>query len=479
MKRITLLLLLSVLAILLYARAKQNSQAKPLVFTHVTVIDATGAPAKPDMTVVITGDRITALGQTGKVRVPKEAQVIDATGQFLIPGLWDMHVHTLRPERIGIFFPLFIANGVTGVRDTHTPAPLEQVQEWRKQIAEGKLLGPRFVAAGPLVDGPNQVVLGSLLVATEAEGRQAVDSLKKEGADFVKLHALVPREAYFAIADEARRQGIPFAGHVPFGVTAVEASDAGQRSIEHLSGVSLTCSTNEAELRQEVIEATLKAADFATFSQARRRVFAKARATYSEQKCAALFARFARNRTWHVPTFTLGRFQPEPRFLDHPRLKYLPASVVERWKSDVRARTPEEVAAAKRNFQRKLKLVSEMRGAGVPFLAGTDTAIRDTWLSFPGFSLHDELAFFVKAGFMPMEALQTATRNPAKFLGELDEMGTVEEGKVADLVLLDANPLEDIRNTQKIRTVVLNGRYLDRAALDRMLAEVEAAATNE
>jgi hypothetical protein len=454
----------------LVAQSKGDLQSQPFVFTHVTVIDATGATAKPDMTVVMIGDRITTLGKSRKVRVPANAQVVDATGKYLIPGLWDMHVHVFRnasqrpPNEY--YFPLFIANGITGVRDMWTKLDkVAQVELWRKQFTQKPGTVPRFGAVGSVVDGLPATWPNSDTVSTADEARRMVDRLKAGGIDFVKVYWNLSREAYFAIADEAKKQRIPFAGHVPFSVDAFEASESGQRSIEHLDGISLTCSTQEARLR--VIDPN----DLAP-GKYQQQVFD----TYDEQKCARLFSRFARNRTWQVPTLSVfQRSNSNPNSLaNDERLKYIPMTEREEWKrfiTRLQKRTPEQ--NAQRRLQMYSKLIQGMRRAGVEFMAGTD--LGNEYL-YPGFSLHDELVLLVQAGLTPMEALQAATRNPAKFLGRLDSLGTIEKGKIADLVLLDANPLENISNTQRINAVVVNGRYLPKEALQRMLAEAEAAA---
>jgi hypothetical protein len=454
----------------LVAQSKGDLQSQPFVFTHVTVIDGTGATAKPDMTVVMIGDRITTLGKSRKVRVPVNAQVVDATGKYLIPGLWDMHVHVFRnasqrpPNEY--YFPLFIANGITGVRDMWTKLDkVAQVELWRKQFTQKPGTVPRFGAVGTVVDGLPATWPNSDTVSTADEARRMVDRLKAGGIDFVKVYWNLSREAYFAIADEAKKQRIPFAGHVPFSVDAFEASESGQRSIEHLDGISLTCSTQEARLR--VIDPN----DLAP-GKYQQQVFD----TYDEQKCARLFSRFARNRTWQVPTLSVfQRSNSNPNSLaNDERLKYIPMTEREEWKrfiTRLQKRTPEQ--NAQRRLQMYSKLIQGMRRAGVEFMAGTD--LGNEYL-YPGFSLHDELVLLVQAGLTPMEALQAATRNPAKFLGRLDSLGTIEKGKIADLVLLDANPLENISNTQRINAVVVNGRYLPKEALQRMLAEAEAAA---
>jgi len=446
-----------------------------LVLTNVTIIDGTGAPARPGMTVVIKGDRIASVGKTGTVRGPKGAEVVDASGKFLIPGLWDMHVHFRETERS---FPLFLANGVLGVRNMGGIG--DDVIRWREEVASGRLLGPRIVACGPIVDGPPPTSAEhARSVATAAEGRKAVADLEREGADFIKVYDGIPREAYFAIADEAKKRRFPFAGHIPTAVTVREASDAGQESMEHLGGILEGCSTIEDELRNQV-DPPIPEGEFAEFPRRIAKRGERLLSTYSQPKAAELFARLARNDTWQVPTLVVQHtwtFIDDLSRVPDPRLTYIPPSEAEWWSPTknflFRYRTPEFIAFRKKVFPKQLEIVGAMHRAGVPFMAGTDVSYP---YSFPGFSLHDELALFVQAGFTPMEALLSATRNPAKYLGASKVLGTVERGKFADLVLLDANPLDDIKNTRRIDAVVVNGRYLSNAKLRRMLAGVEAAA---
>jgi imidazolonepropionase-like amidohydrolase len=467
MRHLTSCLTVAALAGALPARA-EDAPARALAITGVSVIDATGALARPGMTVVVAGDRITAVGKSGDVREPQGARVVDGNGKYLIPGLWDMHVHTAGPS----YLPLYLANGVTGVRDMHALDP-DFVLGMRRLVQEGKQPGPRIVAAGPLVDGPKPFVPGSLVAADAGQGREAVRKLKQMGADFVKVYTKVPREAYLAIVDEAKKQGLPFAGHVPESVSAAEASDLGQKSIEHLTGVALACSEKEDELRREVLAALAKVDNSAAMELVGR-IGARAADSFSDTKARALYARFVSNGTWQVPTLTVLRSLAnldDPKFTADPRVKYMPPDLIHSYWSLRLA--PEAAAALKSWYRRYAGLVQSMHRAGVPFLAGTDTT---NPFVFPGFSLHDELALLVaEGGFTPLEALQAATRDPARFLGWEKDLGTVEPGKLADLVLLDADPLADIHNTAKIAAVVANGRLLPRRELDRMLAEVEAA----
>jgi len=464
MKRF-LFLVAAICFVVSFAGGASSQDGKTLAITHVTVIDITGGVSTSGRTVIIREGRIVTI-QSASHKPPRDAQLVDGSGKFLIPGLWDMHVHTNFGDWIPggkeIILPLFVANGVTGVRDMG--GDLHQLLEWRNEINNGKTLGPRMVISGPMIDGAPPHFPASVPVTTAAEGRKAVDDLKQGGADFIKVQSYISRDAYFAVADEAKKQGMVFVGHVPDAIRASEASNAGQKSIEHYTGIFESCSTIEDEL--------LKG------PKGPRRVVEN----YSAANCAKLIALMAKNQTWQVPTLTWERGQWLIDDLDlslSPGAKYAAAT----WRNKSYKKFTEGIlkeldtdpVTYRRQFVAKeLEMTLAMHRAGVPLLAGTDTAAGVYVI--PGFSLHQELELFVKAGLTPLEALQTATLNPAKFLGRTRDMGTVEEGKLADLVLLDANPLDDIRNTQKISAVVLAGRYLSRSDLDGVLKDVGTAA---
>jgi len=448
------------------AQSVSSGTQSILVINHVNVIDASGSPVQPDMSVTIQGDRIRKITKSNHAKLPPNATVIDAKGKFLIPGLWDMHVHTVFGDWIPggkeVSLPLFVANGVTGIRDMG--GDLDTLLDWRKQIAAGTLLGPRMIIAGPMLDGPKSRFPSSLSVASPEEGRQAVDDLKAKGVDFIKVQSFIQRDAYFAVADEARKQKMALVGHVPDAIRASEAVAAGQKSIEHLTGVFEGCSTAEDEFLKGP-KGPLR------FLQ-----------TYDPARCTTLIASFARNHTWQVPTLVWerGQWLVDVTDISHdPNLKYAPASWQQKsWpqftKGIIAELDTDPVSDRRRFVKKELEVIQAMRGAHVPLLAGTDTAAGVDVL--PGFSLHTELEYFVEAGLSPMEALQTATRNPAEFLGLLGETGTIAKGKLANLVLLDANPLNDIRNTRKIDAVVLNGRLLTRQALDKLLEQISSYA---
>lgn len=448
-----------------------QSSTSATAFRHVTVIDMTGNSAQANMTVLIVGNRIQAIGKDGKVRVPKGGQVIDAKDKFMIPGLWDMHVHALWPWRIETYFPLFVANGITGVRDMYGDFNL--VKQCRQQIVARTMIGPRIISSGPIVDGPQPEWRGSIAVSSRVEAIQTVDSLKSRGVDFIKVYNLLPRDAYLSLASEARKLNIPFAGHVPYAVSAAEASNAGQKSIEHLTGIFLSSATNEDDLRREFLEQLSKTDK----KLSRVDLELKAMQFYDAKKAEQLFDRFVSNDTWQCPTLVASRgtaYRNDDRIRDDRRLRYIIPMERQYWfppKTDqTETETAAEIANLKRRFETMLKLVKAMHRSGVKFMAGTDSSVP---FVFPGFSLHDELELFVASGFTPFEALQTATRNPAEFLGLIKDLGTLEKGKLADLVILESNPLEDIRNTRKIFGVVINGRYLPKESLQTMLDEAE------
>jgi len=475
-----LLFVFLVIALSLTTQGQEKSvtATRPLVFTHVAIIDATGSPLQPDMTVVISGDRITTLGKSKKVRIPANAQVVNADGKYMIPGLWDMHVHIFSYDKDPsgqpaheYRFPLFITNGITSMRFMWVRLnEVRQVQLWRKQAIEQPGSVPRIQAMGTVVDGSPPAHPNSDVVTTADEARQMVDKIKAAGVDFVKVYNILSREAYFAIVEEAKKQHIPFAGHVPFKVSALEASDAGQKSIEHLTGIFIACSSQEQELMNIDIK------DWGPKYQKQMLE------TYDQAKCDRLFSHFKKNGTWQVPTLVThhrGLLSMEGSLAIEERMKYIPAGEREEWSkfsSQLESRSAEQKAGNARAWQMNLSLVGAMHRAGVEIMAGTDVG---NPFIYPGFSMHDELVLLVKAGLTPMEALQSATRNPAKYLGLLNSLGTIEKGKLADLVLLDANPLQDISNTQRIAAVVITGKLLSRETLDKMLAEVEAMAAKK
>jgi imidazolonepropionase-like amidohydrolase len=464
-----------------FSSADSPQKPKAIVIDHVAVIDVTGGPVLTDRAVLISGDKIGAIAKTGSIETPEGTQVVNATGKFLIPGLWDMHTHVAginaNPSWAKeTLIPLLIANGITGIRDMG--GDLDALIAWRREIESGQLSGPQIFAAGPmLLPAPRSEAASRpdpavLRVGTPEESREVVDRLQKRGADFIKIIE-VSREVYFAIAEESKKDGISFAGHIPSEVTAIEASNAGQKSIEHIiySSLALDCSTRGEEVRKQIREASAK-----RNRQAIADLTDEANRTFSAEKAAALWQTFRKNGTWVTPTLfsiwvNAHRLGESP---GDPQLEYLPPSLRKEWMPTKNLTQDDRDTDAwwLRQFENDRKLTGEMHRAGVRLLAGSDSLDR---YDFVGTSLHQELQMLVQAGLTPVEALQTATLNPRDFLGR-EDIGTIAIGGRADLVLLDGDPTKDIRNTEEIWGVVLAGRYLAREDLASMLAKARSAA---
>jgi imidazolonepropionase-like amidohydrolase len=452
--------------LLLVCLATAFAQSQPgeptLALTDATVVGIAGSRSSQRATVLIRGDRIVEIFEPGKLKIPDGAQTIDATGKFLIPGLWDMHMHLSYVTEHA--FPLFIANGVTGVCDMG--GDLDQIDRWRGEIRNGTRIGPRIVRAGPVLDGPRtEEGKYRVTINNAEEGRKAVQSLKQRGVDFIKVYHFLSRDSYFAIADEAKKQGIAFDGHIPNGVSPREASDAGQRRLEHTTVLlQSTISLQKKEGRSSK-ELTAQAFD-----------------TLLGAEGAAWFQTMVKNRTWHTPTLVLARsflLRAELAAKPDDRRKYVAPLTKEYWEKNnpiPQNVSEQDMTERRQALQKMVDVVRVMHKAGVQMLAGTDPPTRDI---FPGFSLHDELGLLVNAGFTPREALETATSNPANCLGLSGSHGAIEKGKIADLVLLDADPLADIANTQKIAGVVVAGKFFGRPALDEMLRKAEEAVSKK
>jgi imidazolonepropionase-like amidohydrolase len=445
-----------------------------LVIDGATIIDVETGRRISGSRVVIRQRRIVAVGPAARTAVPAGAQRVDGRGSFLIPGLWDMHVHSAYIGLGTVMLPLYIANGVTGVREMF--GQLVALRAYRTQIETGSLIGPRIVGSGHILDGPKPIWPGSATAANAEEGRRAVDSLKAAGADFIKVYSVLPPDAWRAIAARAREVGIPFAGHIAGGISAFEASAAGQRSVEHLSNIDLTCSRDESAIRR-LRDSARADVDFDAARALGRQLGSRVMDSFDAAKCDSLYRTFVANRTWQVPTMTVLR---NIAYLDQlsptdPRLAYVPKFLVQGWdpKTDFRLkeRTPAAWALAKTAYDGQVRMVGAMAKAGVSLLAGTD--VLNPYV-LPGFSLHDELQLLVQAGLTPLAALQAATISPARFFAATDSMGTIAVGKVADLVLLEADPLRDISNTTRIRAVIARGRLYGRRGLDAILAEAKA-----
>jgi imidazolonepropionase-like amidohydrolase len=447
---------------------------KPIVFIDVTVVDVESGRLLPNHSVVVLGAKIITVAPSSNFKLPEGAMIVSGSGKYLIPGLWDMHVHLEQPWPSQL--DLFLANGVTGIRDLNSE---EFVLKWRDEIKASKRRGPRIVASGLYLDGwrPDQPPTRPSAYTPE-QGRELVRQRKQQGVDLIKVYSGLRPEVYKAIIEEARKQNLPVAGHCPELVPAGEAAALGQRSIEHLTGVAISSSRMENTLRKDLRE--LFANPKAGYDQDRMfRLTASAIDTPDEKKQAELFAAFIKFQTWQVPTLVVQRPSSpanEGVTKADPRMKYMHPSLTQLW-GRIQG-IPQFQAVRKAQYGYAIPVVRSMHKAGVPIIAGTDCGATLSVNVYPGFSLADELQLLVGCGMKPSDALRTATLNPALYLGEGKTTGTVTPGKSADLVLLEGDPLTDIGNVRKISGVMASGNWLSRDDLDRLLLDAAKAAGN-
>jgi imidazolonepropionase-like amidohydrolase len=439
-----------------------------IAITNVTVIDAVNG-VREGQSVLIEGDSIVGVGDV--LAIDGNTNTVDGTGRFLIPGLWDFHVHLTYDDRFTDTMPAqFLSWGITSVRDTgglmHKMLPVVE-----RMRADGAL-APRVFFAGPLLDGNFVVYDGNdrpeigVQNATPEQARETVAELKEQGVDFIKIYEMVSPDVFEAMVEAANELDLPIDSHVPL---SLRASTAGPSvdSIEHLRNIEMDCASNSPALHEERLE-RLKNPDGLSGFELRSSLHSLQRlpaiANYDQERCDRTIA--ALKSTMQVPTLQLYSTSVVPPY-DRPdwdaALDRLPPDAAAPWREITTERRAGPEDEADTTFPEwALFLTGRAHAAGVPIGAGTDTPIG---LSPPGYSLHIELEFLVRAGLEPIDALAAATVRPAEYFSLEHEMGSVDVGKVADLVLLDANPLEDISNTKRIAAVISKGRLLDMDAL--------------
>ncbi len=454
-------------ALLLWTSAAAAVGRPTIAITDVSIVDVARGVIVGPRTVLIEDGRIAAIDAPSNVAIPEGAGRVDGHGRFLMPGLVDMHVHLFnnashRPPNTWSF-PLYVANGVTGVREMATlPESIATVDAWRGAIADGSLVAPRILAAGVVAWGP-----------LPDDATHQVELAANAGADFIKVFSEISEPAWRAVLEAARARSLPVMGHVPAGISALTAAEAGQRSEEHLMQVFEACSTTE----RSALDGRRGLAGDALVAR-RDADEARVLGAFDQRTCDRAAIALKRSGEAQVPTLVLDKAESGPRdpesFSSDPRWKYLRADERARWQRVAREVTPAERAVAPRRWPVARRIVASLHRAGVPILAGTDAPMPNV---YPGFALHQELELLVESGMSPAEALRTATLAPATFLGIAGESGSVVAGQRADLVLLDADPLRDIRNAGRIDAVVLDGRVLRRAALDALLADAARSAS--
>ena len=442
-----------------------------------TIINVeTGTKQQRDL--LLQEGRISKIAVSGELAAPDGAAVMDASSLFIIPGLWDMHIHLTSPGLEDRVLQLLVANGVTSVRDTG--GELEAVLAIRERANRVGEVAPRVWVAGPILDGKPRAwrghssSLGMIEVDSGQEALELVDTLAARGVDFIKVYEMLRPDVFRAVVKRAHEHGLRVTAHVPIRMTTMQTLDAGLDGIEHLRGIEFDCAEEpEALLAQRV--AIMDAWDSDDRGYAlRRKVHATLRpdalTSQSPANCGGLVDRFTDQGTWHTPTlhfvaFRVLRFYEDSHWIDP--LRYLP--------EDIRAQRMAMLADFKDLSKYKewethgewaMHTVARLHQAGATLMTGTDSP---GFIFMPGFSLHDELEALVRAGLTPLAALQAATITPARFFDIDDQLGTIEAGKLADLVLLQGDPLSDVSNTRRIAAVIVKGRLLDRKELDGIL----------
>ncbi|MCE7991608.1 MAG: amidohydrolase family protein [Roseivirga sp.] len=463
---------LLVCLVLTLCHCSKPAEQLDILINNARIVDVETGRITRDQNIGIRNDTIIFIGDDELTANYSAPQTIEASGKFVIPGLWDMHVHFrggdgLIEENKNLL-PLFVANGITGVREAGGDMTSE-IFKWRKEIEDGELTGPVIFTSGPKLDGPRATWAGSIPVTTQDEVVQAVDSLENMGVDFIKIYdSRINREAYIQIIEEAKKRGITTSGHMPFTVMLEEAVNAGLGSVEHLYYILKGASSEEYAVTQDNINGK------AGFWGSMDRLIA----TYDESVARKTFKSLKDNDVYVVPTMHIGNTLSYLDRDNHEQDKYLDyigPGIIKTYEGRVRGAMRASPAAVERRHALNTTfrgLVPKLNQAGVTLLAGSDTGASNSYV-YQGISLHREMAALVETGLSPLEALKAATINGARFL-KLDEYyGSIEEGKSGDLLILDANPLEDITNSQRIHTLVLDTKVYSRTELDQMLESVK------
>ena len=460
------LLFLSLLLIISSCK-KEITNNYELAITNANVIHLETGNVE-QQNIYISNGRIQVVTAIDSVANIEADSSIDATGKYVLPGFWDNHIHLRGGDSLIAnnknFLKLFIANGITTVRDaggdlTHA------VMEWKHQIAEEDLIGPTIFTAGPKIDGPSATWAGSLEVETEEDITEALDSLEALNVDFVKIYdSRISPENYLSTIQETKKRGFTVSGHMPFTVTLGETVDAGMDGIEHLYYIMKGCASNEIEVTDKLNRGEMG------FWGAMPALMG----AYSDSTAQNTFNKLKKNDVFVVPTLHIGKTLSYLDEVDHskdPYLKYVGNGIINTYQGRIKSalNSTEEARENRKQLDTFFgELANSLNSAGVQLLAGSDSGAFNSY-TYPGISLHKELQVMVENGISPLDALRTSTVNGAKFLNQTDEYGSISEGKVSDLVILDENPLENIENTQKIYSVIKGTQVFSKRQLQELL----------
>lgn len=465
--------MLSTILLLTFVSCSKKVIIADLIIANVNIIDVENSVTKSNQTIAIQDDKIISITPYSDLYELKAETIIDGTNKYIIPSLWDMHTHYTTSKEHQGFLNLFIANGVLGVRD------LWGNIKTRDSLVASNILMPRIFLSGHIIDGPFTLLQGTLQPNSPEQAVHLIDSLKETGADFIKVYDDLSEEVYKAIAKKCNELNLPFAGHTPDAITAFEASDLGQKSIEHLNGIFESSSSDQKTI--DSLEYVFKQAfiqrDIPNAIKAHTEIGTLYSSSYDENELNKLSEILIKNNTFITPTLIVLNnywYRKHVDFTKDPRHIYIPANMLEQWNPANEFPSnmfPNETWESGKKIVAISKIITNKLNAnGVKLLAGTDCGVSYV---LPGFSIHDELKLLVESGLSNGEALQTATINPAEYFNLTDSLGTVTVDKIADLVLLDNNPLENINNTQSIFGIIYKGIYIDRNKLNELLENAE------
>ena len=448
----------------------QKAEDQSYLIQHINIVDVANDSILANHSIYIEQDRIISIAPSDSFPDIPNAMKIDGTGQFALPGLWDMHSHLAFQIAPQVIMPLHIANGVTNIRDMQGIVHInEERMQWRNAIKAEQLLGPRLIGFADEIVGANY---------DEQDIVALVNRTSNDPQTFIKVYSGILADRYFKLAEEANKKGVVFAGHYPNAINPIDASNAGQRSFEH-AHLFIKHANPLAEQNRAYYQAMY--ADDENFEIDRPSPIDML-VGFDESKFDELVDVMVKNNTYFCPTHITRQYEAsvnDETFLNDPNLAYIPPMVSMIWNDDVSGMQDYVQQDGYQEYlqdfyQKGLELTGIAHQRGVKVLAGTDSY--DPY-SFPGFSLHRELAELVKAGLSPAEALACATINPAEYFNVSQDYGSVEEGKVADLLILNQNPLKDIQNTTSINKLVFNGNLYELGDLDNMKSYVQENAS--
>lgn len=452
-----------------------NAQSNAdIIIANATIIQISNGNLIKGKDIVVKGGKIAAI-VAHKNNYPAAVQVINAKGKFLIPGLWDMHMHfgggdSLIEENKNLL-PLFLAHGITVVRDAAADISTEVIK-WRNDIAAGRLMGPAIFTSGPKLEGINSIWIGDLEIGDSQQLQSALDSLSRLKVDFIKItDNTIKPPLYLEALKAARKRGWPVSGHIPYALTMDQVVDAGLSSVEHMAYVLKAGATGEASIARAIQEGRMTS----------KEVMPLVLQQFDEKYAMEVYKKMAAKGTAVVPTLSISRvtaYMDQENHWSDDYLHYIGQGLKNTyyWRlKRAAADTKEAIALRHQVFEKAASLLPLLQKAGVSIIAGTDAGYLNSF-DYPGIGLHDELGLLVKYGLTPLQALQASIINGPAYFRKSNEYGKINAGYYADFLLLEANPLTDISNTKRINSVMVNGKYLSRTELDKMLETLKQKA---